>query len=77
MTRDDILCMVNEACNGKAPDGWGVMLDHDQLEKFALLVAAAEREIIAEMLDKWHNKAEGRHNYYQFAANVVRGRDYL
>ena len=38
MTRDDILRMVDEACGGKPPDGWGVMFDHDQLERFVALV---------------------------------------
>ena len=49
MTRDDILRMADEACNGKAPDGWGVMFDHDQLERFAALIAAAEREECAQI----------------------------
>lgn len=47
MTRDDILRMANEACGGKPPDGFGVMFDHDQLERFVALVTSAEREACA------------------------------
>ena len=53
MTKDDILRMANEACGGKPPDGFGVMFDHDQLERFAALAeahgAAAEREACASI----------------------------
>ena len=44
MNRDDIIRMAEEASGGRQADGWGVMLDHEQLERFAKLVAAAERE---------------------------------
>ena len=44
MTNDDIIRMAEEASGGRQPDGWGVMLDYEQLERFAALVAAAERE---------------------------------
>ena len=57
MTRDDIIRMAEEACNGKQLEyfnGWGVVFDHDQLERFAELVAAAEREACAKVcMDKW------------------------
>ena len=55
MTRDDIIRMADEACGGKPPDGFGVMFDHDQLERFAALAeahgAAAEREACAKICD--------------------------
>ena len=47
MNRDDIIRMAEIACNGKPLEyfnGWGVVFDHNQLEQFANLVAAAERE---------------------------------
>jgi len=44
MTRDDIIRMAEEASGGRPANGWGVMLDHEQLERFAALIAAAERE---------------------------------
>lgn len=49
MNRDDIVRMVDAASGGKAPDGWGVMLDYDQLERFAALVMAQEREACAKL----------------------------
>ena len=52
MNRDDIIRMAEEASGGRQPDGWGVMLDHEQLERFANLVAAAEREMCAAVCDK-------------------------
>ena len=52
MNRDDIIKMAEEASGGRQPDGWGVMLDHEQLERFANLVAAAEREACAAVCDK-------------------------
>ena len=51
MNRDDIIRMAEEASGGRQPDGWGVMLDHEQLERFAALVAAAEREACAKVCD--------------------------
>ena len=52
MNRDDIIRMAEEASGGRQPDGWGVMLDHEQLERFANLIAAAEREACASVCDK-------------------------
>ena len=52
MNRDDIIRMAEEACNGKQIEyfnGWGVVFDHEQLERFANLVAAAEREACAQI----------------------------
>ena len=50
MTKDDILRMAREADLGiyLAPQ-WQL---HEELERFADLVAAAEREIIAQSMDK-------------------------
>jgi hypothetical protein len=52
MNRDDIIRMAEEASGGRQPDGWGVMLDHEQLERFANLVAEAERKAVLEMIDE-------------------------
>ena len=52
MNRDDIIRMVDAASGGKQPDGWGVMLDYDQLERFAALVVAQEREACAKVCDE-------------------------
>ena len=53
MDRDDIIRMAEEASGGRQPDGWGVMLDHEQLERFAAIVAAAEREACAKVCDAY------------------------
>ena len=52
MDRDDIIRMAEEASGGRQPDGWGVMLDHEQLERFSALVAAAEREACAKVCEQ-------------------------
>ena len=52
MTDEDIIRMAEIACNGKPLEyfnGWGVVFDHNQLEVFAALVAAAEREACAQI----------------------------
>ena len=53
MNRDDIIRMVDAASGGKQPDGWGVMLDYDQLERFANLVAEHEREECIKVVQEW------------------------
>ena len=57
MNRDDIIRMVDEASGGKQPDGWGVMLDYDQLERFAKLVAEHEREECALVAERHSHAA--------------------
>ena len=47
MNRDDIIRMYEKA-NGWSPEGWDKTVD--ELERFAALVAAAEREACAELI---------------------------
>ena len=69
MKREDIIRMAEEASGGRQPDGWGVMLDHDQLERFANLVAAAEREACAKVCDELVTHAQTKgDNDAMFAA---------
>ena len=49
MTRDDIIRMYEKA-NGWSPEGWDKTVD--ELERFAALVAAAEREAIANLVEQ-------------------------
>ena len=49
MNRDDIIRMYEKA-NGWSPEGWDKTVD--ELERFAKLVAAAEREACAKACDK-------------------------
>ena len=75
MNRDDIIRMAEEASGGRQPDGWGVMLDHEQLERFANLVAAAEREACAKVCEEYQDAVD-RHrwpNGYE-CADAIRAR---
>ena len=47
MNRDDII-RIYEKANGWSPEGWDKTVD--ELERFAALVAAAEREACAELI---------------------------
>ena len=69
MNRDDIIRMAEEASGGRQPDGWGVMLDHEQLERFAALVAAAEREACAQTV-----ASIAGDDQYRWAADAIRER---
>ena len=52
MTRDDIIRMAREA--GYLPDMFGVGIwDSNEFNRFAALVAEAEREACAEICDNW------------------------
>ena len=48
MTQDDVICMANSINE----DWW---LDDMDLEAFAKLVAAAEREACAKVCDEWES----------------------
>lgn len=53
MTRDDIIKLAREACGDEHDpfvSGW-ITFDYAELERFAALVAAAEREAIAQMIE--------------------------
>jgi len=70
MNKDDIIRMAREA--GFA-DSKSVVHAAYQLEAFAHLVAAAEREACAKLLDEM--AAQDKHsNYYVVAAKALRAR---
>jgi hypothetical protein len=71
MNRDDIVRMAEES----TPDHMigGCEFDYAQLEHFANLVAAAEREACAKLLDEMA-AADKLSNYYQVAALRIRER---
>ena len=50
MNRDDII-RIYEKANGWSPEGWDKTVD--ELERFAALVAAAEREACAKVCDAY------------------------
>lgn len=76
MTRDDIIRMADEACGGRPPDGFGVMFDHDQLERFVALVTAAEREACAKVCEELDDGryAGGDQPYGIHYARAIRAR---
>jgi hypothetical protein len=51
MTRDDIICMARVAGAERNSDFPDWSFDDDQIERFAALVAAAEREACADLCD--------------------------
>lgn len=55
MTKDDIIEMAKEACDSDKVDAWHNgfwTLTQEELERFAALVAAAEREACARLCDE-------------------------
>ena len=57
MGRDDIIRMAREACDTDKVDAWHNgfwTLTQEEIERFAALVAAAEREACAKTIDEMH-----------------------
>ena len=73
MNREDIIRMAREACDTDKVDAWHNgfwTVTQEELERFAALVAAAEREACAEICDDEAN-IEG---VAQRCAAVIRAR---
>ena len=68
MDRELIIRLAREA--GLA-NSWDLNWSDPAIERFAELVAKAERHRIYEMLIKMHTQEE-RHNYYMFIANIIK-----
>jgi hypothetical protein len=51
MNREDVIKMAREA--GLEPDSYSGYLDSEELQAFADLVAAAEREVCAKVCEAW------------------------
>jgi hypothetical protein len=78
MNREDIIRMYEKA-NGWSPEGWDKTVD--ELERFAALVAAAEREACAKVCEHFLSSKENddawtitRDLALQAAADVIRER---
>ena len=72
MNRDDII-RIYEKANGWSPEGWDKTVD--ELERFATLVAAAEREACAKVCEEYQDAVD-RHrwpNGYE-CADAIRAR---
>jgi hypothetical protein len=70
MNRDNIISMAREA--GIKNDCDGIWCEADQLERFAALVAAAEREACAKIADEVGDDDEDWHAW--IAADAIRAR---
>ncbi len=71
MNRDDIIPMAREASGGAT--WWPIHVDI--LERFAALVAAAEREACAKVCDEMGNSDTNTHAWDAAAAIRARGAD--
>jgi hypothetical protein len=73
MTRDDINKIIfdNELFHGVLT-GMGVVMDIEHLEKFANLVAAAERQECLKLFDSYEEFGEDYDSYYadKYAAMI-------
>ena len=69
MDKEDIIRMAREA--GFA-DGVVDIVGFEGFFHFANLVAAHERDRIADKLMEMHNAQKNRNNYFAFAARVIR-----
>lgn len=79
MTRDDIIRMAREAGLGHLPDNWGDgwwQADRTEvIERFAALVAAAEREACAKVCESMKpGKHAGAKLWPEDFANAIRAR---
>ena len=75
VNKEDIIRMAREAGAKLShnPEEWDILKIRDtDLERFAALVAAAERERLATKFMKIHNAQQHRNNYFAFAARVIR-----
>ena len=71
MNRDDII-RIYEKANGWSPEGWDKTVD--ELERFAALVAAAEREACATLCDKISDDDGFEGGYADNCAKAIRAR---
>jgi hypothetical protein len=79
MNRDDIILMAKKA-DAEITNYINYVFDEnvvlfgvDQLERFAALVAAAERDRCILILERLHERSGGQYNYYLHAAKVLKG----
>ncbi len=80
MTRDDIIRMAREACDPDKVEAWSNgfwTITQEELERFAALVAEAEREACAVVADEHKEDCyDGDSDWYQCRriANAIRAR---
>ena len=75
MNREDIIRMAEKAgfmlVAEREPEtgGWYECFD-DEIDRFAALVAAAEREACAKVCEKWANSLSGEPEMLEMAAEI-------
>jgi len=57
MDRDIIIALAYSVAAGQPTNGWEFEFDYEQLELFAKLVSAAEREACARLCDEYIDSA--------------------
>ena len=74
MNRDDVIRMAREA-GVKSPDTYKLTVSHmsvETLERFAALVAAAERQRLHEKFMEIHKSQQHSNNYWHVAARKIK-----
>ena len=72
MTQDEIMDTAIQAGINSSKNGLFFQCDKHDLDRFAKLIAAKERERIFDLLHEMHAKEKGRHNYYLHAVVTLR-----
>lgn len=68
MNREDIIRMAREAVSERHEKEFGVWWSWEEIEAFAQLIAAAEREACAKLCEQWDA------SHPQIIANAIRAR---
>ncbi len=73
MTRDEIISMAREAGCGWTRNGTEPLLTgEEQIQRFADLVAAAERTRLHDKFMQIHKSQQHSNNYWHFAARKIK-----
>ena len=74
VTREDVIRMAREAQSVYATETWTFSLSANQLERFAALVAAHEREECAKWADLVAREIDNTNNTASYIASGIRAR---
>jgi hypothetical protein len=74
MNREDVIRMAREAQSVYATETWTFSLSANQLERFAKLVAAHEREECAKWADLVAREIDNTNNTASYIASGIRAR---
>ena len=73
MNRDDIIRMAKEKGFFPEPITWGYAVitpSYDTVVRFAQMIAAAEREECAKIVDRWHDGPSSEPEMAEIAAEI-------